>query len=91
MSVSGKKIAVLNAKLEAARITLEAGAQAIKLGGIPGVGVMACAYSRTAFLMQNVTSTPHQYFNSMGKVDKRKVKRYSRPVKGKVWVVGSNA
>ena len=84
MSIEGKKKALLNNALNVANTTLKLEAEAIKHQnyGYNFVAVMMReAAKATAITIANkIKSTPHQYFNADGKIDKRKKRRHDRKV-----------
>lgn len=84
MSIEGKKKALLNHALNVANTTMKLEAEAIKHHnyGCSFVDMMMRETAKaTAITIANkIQTTPHQYFNADGKIDKRKQRRHDRKI-----------
>ncbi len=74
MSKKGKAIALSSARAAARKVVAESLCINSEFKSLMMYGVQETARISVAL----VNRTPHQYFNSAGKIDKRKVRRHDR-------------
>lgn len=91
MSKEGKKIAQINMAIEIAKITIDTYIRANKLHSL--VAAVMIEQSKMLLLSRSgaLNATPHEHFNSKGKIDKRKVRRYERKQAGSTYMVNESA
>ena len=80
MSIEGKKKALLNHALNVANTIMNVQVEAIKHHGFVAVMMRETAKATAITIANKIQSTPHQYFNADGKIDKRKKRRHDRKI-----------
>jgi len=76
MSIQGKKIAQEKMAIRIANTIIKAASNLVEMPAIVVVTQMAMVKAESIRLSNAVSCTPHEHFNSKGRVDKRKVKRH---------------
>lgn len=76
MSIQGKKIAQEKMAIRIANTMAKAASNLADMPAIVAVTQMAMVKAESIRLSNAISCTPHEHFNSKGKIDKRKVKRH---------------
>ena len=78
MSITGKKIAIAYQAIEIAKAILRVESEAIKHAGFVGDCMRRATVDQCISMTSALMSTPHQYFDANGKIDKRKKRKHDR-------------
>ncbi len=78
MSIQGKKIAQINMAFEIARSIVDLHIKIRDTDGMTAYIMSETHKQACMAISSELNSTPHQYFNDQGKIDKRKVRRHDR-------------
>lgn len=78
MSIIGKKIAIAYQVLDIAKVITRVQIESMKHHGLVGECMRGAAAVQCCHMTNSLMSTPHQYFNANGKIDKRKKNRHDR-------------
>lgn len=78
MSKQGKAIAIANKVIELSIIVLKSKTATINSPEWLREAHVLGVIGQADYTIRHMKSTPHQYFNAEGKIDKRKVRRHER-------------
>ena len=78
MSIEGKKKAQKLTTFKLAIQAIKVHYEALKIGGLAGAAMTVAHRHQCIAIMRRLNETPHQYFNSEGKIDKRKKRKHER-------------
>jgi len=78
MSIEGKKKALLNHAINVANTVVKVEVEATRHHGFVAMMMREAAKATAITIANKIQTTPHQYFNADGKIDKRKKKRHDR-------------